>query len=62
MTEHSQSLQTSRERFLEAAHRELAAFERRESEFRKNVRNERAAQLNLPAVKHACSITVKLTP
>jgi hypothetical protein len=52
MTEHNQSVQTSRERFLEAAQKELASFERKESEFRKQVRKERAAQLNLPAVKH----------
>ena len=49
MTEHSQLLLTSRERSLEAAQKELAAFERKESEFRKLVRKERAAQLNLPA-------------
>jgi hypothetical protein len=53
MTEHNQALQTSRERFLEAAQKELAAFERKESEFRKQVRKERAVQLNLPAVQHA---------
>ena len=53
MTEHGQLLQTSSERFLEAAQQELAAFERKESEFRKQVRKERAAQLNLPAVQHA---------
>lgn len=56
MTGHTWLVITPRERFLEAAQKELAAFERRESEFRKEVRKERAAQLNLPAVQH-----VKLT-
>jgi hypothetical protein len=51
MTEHTQLQSTLRERFLDAAQKELAAFERRESEFRKMVRKERAEQLRLPAVK-----------
>ena len=52
MTGHTRLVITPRERFLEAAQKELAAFERRENEFRKEVRKERAAQLNLPAVQH----------
>lgn len=52
MTEQSQLVQTSRESFLEAAQKELAAFERKEGEFRKKVREERAAQLNMPSVQH----------
>jgi hypothetical protein len=40
---------TPRDRFLEAVKKELAAFERKESEFRKKLRQERAAQLQLPA-------------
>lgn len=39
---------TPRDRFLAAAQKELTAFERRESEFRKKLREERAAQLQLP--------------
>ena len=40
---------TSRDRFLQAAEKELAAFEKREREFLKMERKERAAQLQLPA-------------
>jgi hypothetical protein len=52
MTGHTQQEVTPRDRFLEAAQKELDAFERKESEFRKMLRNERAAQLQLPADKH----------
>ena len=52
MTEQSQLRPTSRESFFEAAQKELAAFERKEGEFRKKLRKERAAQLKLPAVQH----------
>jgi hypothetical protein len=34
--------------FMEAARLEMIAFERKEREFRKRVRNERAAELQLP--------------
>ena len=51
MTGHTQLQPTSRVRFLEAAQKELAAFERKESEFRKTLRKERAAWLLLPTVK-----------
>ncbi|XIA62668.1 hypothetical protein ACFIOY_24650 [Bradyrhizobium sp. TZ2] len=49
---HTQLAITPRDRFLEAAQKELAAFERKESEFRKKLRKERAEQLQLPADKH----------
>lgn len=39
---------TPRDRILEAARKELVEFERRESEFRKKDREERAAELRLP--------------
>jgi hypothetical protein len=52
MTAHTQMALTPRDRFLEAAQKELDAFERKESEFRKMLRNERAAELQLPAEKH----------
>lgn len=39
---------TPRDRFLEAAQKELAAFERREREFLKKEREERAAKLQIP--------------
>ena len=51
MTETTQLQPTSRERFLEAARKELAAFEKRESEFRKLLRKERAEELRIPIVK-----------
>jgi hypothetical protein len=37
---------------LEAAQKELAAFERKENEFRKKLRKERAAELRLPSAKN----------
>ena len=40
-----------RDRFLQAAEKELAAFEQREREFRKKERKERPAQLQLPIEK-----------
>jgi hypothetical protein len=50
MTGHTQLAVTPRDRFLEAAaQKELIAFERREREFRRKEKQERAAQLQLPA-------------
>jgi hypothetical protein len=51
MTEHTQLAMTPRDRFLEAAQKELAAFERREREFSKKERQERAAELQIPVQK-----------
>jgi hypothetical protein len=51
MTEHIQLAPTPRDRFLEAAQKELLAFERREREFLKKERQERAAQLQIPVGK-----------
>ena len=48
MTGHTQLAITPRDRFLEAAQKELIAFERREREFSKKERQERAAQLQIP--------------
>ena len=42
---------TPRDRFLEAAQKELVAFERREREFSRKERQERAAELQIPADK-----------
>jgi hypothetical protein len=42
---------TPRDRFLEAAQKELAAFERREREFSKQERQERAVELQMPVQK-----------
>ena len=39
---------TPRDRFLEAAQKELVAFEQREREFSRKERQERAAELLLP--------------
>jgi hypothetical protein len=39
---------TARDRFVEAAQKELIAFERREREFTKRQKKERAAELQLP--------------
>jgi hypothetical protein len=51
MTGHTQLAITPRDRFLEAAEKELIAFERREREFIKKDREERAAKLQLPLDK-----------
>jgi hypothetical protein len=46
MTE--QLAETPRDNFMEAAQKELIAFERKEREFRKREKQERAEQLKLP--------------
>jgi hypothetical protein len=51
MTEHTQLAITPRDRFLQAAEKELIAFERREREFLKRDRQERAAKLQIPLDK-----------
>jgi len=48
MTGHTQLAVTPRDRFLEAAQKELVAFEQREREFSRKERQERAAQLQIP--------------
>jgi hypothetical protein len=48
MTERIQRTLDRRDRLLEAARKEFAEFERRENEFRKKDREERAAELRLP--------------
>ncbi|WP_271504158.1 hypothetical protein [Bradyrhizobium sp. CCBAU 11357] len=51
MTEQTDVSTTSKDRQLEAAQKELMEFERREMEFRKKDRRERAAELRLPLDK-----------
>jgi hypothetical protein len=53
MTGQTQLAITPRGRLLEAAQKELIEFERREREFSKKERQERAAELRLPAYKIA---------
>ena len=48
MTGSSQLAQTAPDRFLEAAQKELLEFERKEREFRKEAKRERANLLRLP--------------
>ncbi|MET3969116.1 hypothetical protein [Bradyrhizobium sp. S3.5.5] len=48
MTERTQMTLVLRDRLLEEARKELLDFERRENEFRKKDREERAAELRLP--------------
>jgi hypothetical protein len=48
MTERTQVRQSPRAYFAEAAKKEMLAFERREVEFRKRDRRERAMELQLP--------------
>ena len=47
MTAHTRLALSSRDRFLEAVEKEMIQFERRENEFRKKDREERAAELHL---------------
>jgi len=51
MMEHTHMSATSRDRFMQAAEKEMAKFERRETEFRKEDRKERAAELRIPLPK-----------
>jgi hypothetical protein len=51
MMEHTHIGATSRERFLRAVEKEMAEFERREMEFRKKDRDERAAALRISPAK-----------
>jgi hypothetical protein len=46
-----QLVETPRDSFMEAAQREMLAFERREREFRKQVKRERAEELDMPELK-----------
>lgn len=48
-----QLVETPRDRFLEAAEKELIACELREREFSKKLRRERAEELHIPALKQA---------
>jgi len=48
MTENTQHDAIRRNPLLEAAHEEMIKFERKENEFRKKDRQERAAELHLP--------------
>ncbi|BAC51025.1 bsr5760 [Bradyrhizobium diazoefficiens USDA 110] len=48
MTENAHQDATRRNHLLEAAHEEMVKFERKENEFRKRDRQERAAELHLP--------------
>jgi hypothetical protein len=48
MMGHTQIAVTSRDRYMQAAQKEMAKFERREIEFRKQDRKERAAELQMP--------------
>ena len=48
MTISQQQVDTWRDRFLEAAQRELIAFERKERAFKKQLKQEEAEKLKLP--------------
>ncbi|MGY4623456.1 hypothetical protein [Bradyrhizobium sp. USDA 4486] len=52
MTENTHHDATRRNHLLEAALEEMAKFERRENEFRRKDREERAAELRLPIKVH----------
>jgi hypothetical protein len=44
-------IETSHDDLMEAARREMIAFERREREFRRKVKQERADELEMPVLK-----------
>jgi hypothetical protein len=46
-----QLVETPRDRFMDAAKNEMLAFERREREFRKQDKRERAEELRMPLLK-----------
>ena len=48
-----QLVETPRDNFMDAAEREFVAFERKERELRKQERQERARQLQMPALEQA---------
>jgi hypothetical protein len=48
MSEITNSAKTTRERFMASVQDEMAAFEKREHELRKQARMDRAAELRLP--------------
>jgi hypothetical protein len=52
MTGHTQLVITPRDRLLEAAQKELIEFERREREFSKKEKQERAAELQIPVERN----------
>jgi hypothetical protein len=52
MTEDVEFASPTRDRWLEAAKKELASFERQEREFRKREQRERATELPMPGIKH----------
>jgi hypothetical protein len=52
---HTEIAITPRDRFLQAAEKEMAKFERQEREFRKKERADRAAELHLRSMKLANS-------
>jgi hypothetical protein len=51
MTEDAHPNAVRRNHLLAAAHEEMVKFERKENEFRKKDREERAAELRLPLVE-----------
>jgi hypothetical protein len=48
MTDNEHRDRIGRNRLLQAAHEEMVKFERKENEFRKRDREERASELHLP--------------
>jgi hypothetical protein len=47
----NQLAETPRDRFLEAAQKEMIAFEQRERDFTKRIKQERATELQIPALQ-----------
>lgn len=52
MSEHLELSEKPRDHLLEAAEKELVAFERKEREFRKKLKRERAAALPMPEIRY----------
>jgi hypothetical protein len=58
---HTQVEKTPSEHFMKSVHDELAKFERKEIEFQKKERYQRAARLRLPIGKHYPSLSTSAT-
>jgi hypothetical protein len=50
MSGHTQLAMTPRDNLMKMAQQEMSAFERREAEFRKKEREQRAAELHMPSL------------
>jgi hypothetical protein len=53
MSGHTQLAMTARDTLMQMAQQEMSAFERREAEFRRKEREQRASELHMPSLGEA---------